>query len=64
MDTYWRPYHDALNAELQRLRSVHGHAVLFDAHSIRSVLPWLFDGQLPDLNLGTVNGSSAAPALR
>ena len=62
--TYWRPYHDALHAELQRLRSVHGHAVLFDAHSIRSVLPWLFDGQLPDLNLGTVNGSSASPSLR
>ncbi len=62
--TYWRPYHDALHAELQRLRSVHGHAVLFDAHSICSVLPWLFDGQLPDLNLGTVNGSSASPALR
>jgi len=64
IDTYWRPYHDALSAELQRLRSLHGHAVLFDAHSIRSVLPWLFDGQLPDLNLGTVNGSSAAPGLR
>lgn len=64
IDTYWRPYHDALNAELQRLRSLHGHAVLFDAHSIRSVLPWLFDGQLPDLNMGTVNGSSASPALR
>ena len=64
VETYWRPYHDALNAELLRLRSVHGHAVLFDAHSIHSVLPWLFDGQLPDLNLGTVNGTSAAPALR
>lgn len=62
--TYWRPYHNALDAELQRLRAVHGHAVLFDAHSIRSVLPWLFEGQLPDLNLGTVNGSSAAPGLR
>lgn len=62
--TYWQPYHDALNAELQRLRAVHGHAVLFDAHSICSVLPWLFEGQLPDLNLGTVNGSSASPDLR
>lgn len=62
--TYWRPYHDALNSELQRLRAVHGHAVLFDAHSICSVLPWLFEGQLPDLNLGTVNGSSASPDLR
>jgi N-formylglutamate deformylase len=64
VSTYWRPYHDALHAELQRLRSVHGHAVLFDAHSIRSVLPWLFEGRLPDLNLGTVNGSSASPGLR
>lgn len=64
VDTYWRPYHDALQAELQRLRAVHGHAVLFDAHSICSVLPWLFEGQLPDLNLGTVNGSSASPDLR
>jgi len=64
LNTYWRPYHDALATELQRLRSIHGQAVLFDAHSIRSVLPWLFDGQLPDLNLGTVNGNSASPQLR
>lgn len=55
---YWQPYHQALQAELQRLRSVHGHAVLFDAHSIRSELPWLFEGKLPDLNLGTVDGRS------
>jgi len=61
---YWHPYHDALSGELQRLRTLHGHAVLFDAHSICSVLPWLFEGRLPDLNLGTVNGTSAAPDLR
>ena len=61
---YWQPYHGALQAELQRLQQRHGHAVLFDAHSIRSELPWLFEGQLPDLNLGTVNGSSCAPSLR
>jgi N-formylglutamate deformylase len=62
--SYWQPYHDALHSELQRLRQRHGHAVLFDAHSIRSELPWLFEGRLPDLNLGTVRGSSAAPSLR
>lgn len=61
---YWQPYHDALSAELQRLRATHGHAVLFDGHSIHSVLPWLFDGQLPDLNLGTADGASCAPSLR
>ena len=61
---YWAPYHGALEAELTRLRQLHGHALLFDAHSIRPELPWLFEGRLPDLNLGTVNGSSAAPSLR
>ena len=64
VDVYWRPYHDALQAELARLRSVHGHAVLFDGHSIKSELPWLFEGRLPDLNLGTASGQSCAPALR
>lgn len=60
---YWQPYHDALAAELARLRALHGHAVLFDAHSIKSELPWLFDGRLAHLNLGTVGGHSCAPAL-
>jgi N-formylglutamate deformylase len=61
---YWRPYHEALRAELDRLRGLHGHAILFDGHSIKSELPWLFDGRLPDLNLGTVNGGSCASSLR
>jgi N-formylglutamate deformylase len=62
--TYWQPYHDTLRDELTRLKQVHGHAVLFDGHSIKSELPWLFDGVLPHLNLGTVNGTSCAPGLR
>jgi len=61
---YWRPYHDALAGELARLAAAHGHAVLFDGHSIRSELPWLFEGRLPDLNLGTADGTSCAPSLR
>ena len=61
--TYWRPYHDAVAAELERLRALHGHAVLFDAHSIKSELPWLFEGSLPHLNLGTASGSSCAASL-
>ncbi len=62
--TYWQPYHDALRDELARLKAAHGHAILFDGHSIKSELPWLFDGKLPDLNLGTAGGSSCAPSLR
>ncbi len=61
---YWQPYHDALQGELARLKSLHGHAVLFDAHSIKSELPWLFEGTLPHMNLGTADGGSCAPALR
>jgi N-formylglutamate deformylase len=60
----WQPYHDALAGELARLRAEHGHAVLFDAHSIKSELPWLFEGTLPHMNLGTVAGTSCAPTLR
>ncbi len=63
-ERYWWPYHTALRNELDRLRALHGHAIVFDAHSIKSELPWLFDGRLPDLNLGTADGSSCSPALR
>jgi N-formylglutamate deformylase len=62
--TYWQPYRSAIDAELARIQAAHGHAVLFDGHSIRSELPWLFEGTLPDLNLGTAEGKSAAPSLR
>ena len=55
---YWQPYHDALAQELSRLRAIHGSVILWDAHSIESILPTLFDGRLPDLNLGTYDGKS------
>ncbi len=60
---YWRSYHDALAAELARIRSLHGRACLLDGHSIRARIPRLFDGTLPDLNFGTNGGTSASPAL-
>lgn len=64
IESHWRPYHDALRGELERLRAAHGHAILFDGHSIKSELPWLFEGRLPDLNLGSADGASCAPSLR
>lgn len=64
VDRYWRPYHDALQAEIARIRSMRGHVVLWEGHSIRSVVPFLFDGRLPDLNLGTSSGASCSPALQ
>lgn len=62
-DAIWQPYHDQLAQELARIKARHGVAALWDAHSIRSVLPRFFDGKLPDLNLGTANGASCDPAL-
>jgi N-formylglutamate deformylase len=60
---YWQPYHDALKSELARLRGMHRNVLLWEAHSIASVLPYLFEGKLPDFNLGTQDGRTAAPAV-
>lgn len=60
---YFDPYHDALVGEIDRLRLRHGKVVLYDAHSIRSNVPRLFDGLLPHFNLGTDNGRTCAPEL-
>jgi len=59
----WIPYHARLAAELERIRREYGHALLFDAHSIASEIPRLFDGRLPDFNIGTADGHSADPQL-
>jgi N-formylglutamate deformylase len=64
LQRWWYPYHQQLQAELQRLRAVHGCVVLFEAHSIRSLVPRLFEGRLPDLNIGTAQGRSCSPALQ
>jgi N-formylglutamate deformylase len=64
IDAYWRPYHEALQNELARIRAVHGRAVLWEGHSIRSVVPFLFEGRLPDFNLGTAGGASCSIALQ
>jgi formiminoglutamase len=56
-------YHAALSAEITRVKSVHGFAILYDCHSIRSRIPFLFDGRLPDFNIGTDNGTTCAKAV-
>lgn len=60
---YWKPYHDKIQSTLQSIRDVHGVALLWDAHSIASVVPRLFDGELPVLNIGTDGGRSCAQAI-
>lgn len=62
-DLWFTPYHQAIEAELARLKARHGKVVLYDAHAIRSRIPRLFEGELPNFNIGTNDGASCAPAL-
>jgi len=55
---YHQPYHNVLREQIERVYQKHGYVVLYDCHSIRSQVPYLFDGKLPDLNIGTNSGQS------
>lgn len=57
------PYHAALAAEIERVKSIHGVAILYDCHSIRSHIPFLFEGKLPDFNIGTDGGKTCDPGI-
>ena len=60
---YHTPYHDTLREQLERVHQKHGYVVLYDCHSIRSRVPYLFDGKLPDFNIGTNSGQSCATEI-
>jgi formiminoglutamase len=61
--SYHAPYHKALRDELERVREKHGYAVLYDCHSIRSGIPFLFEGVLPDFSIGTNNGATCSAGI-
>lgn len=63
LETYWQPYHDAIEAQLSRLSTKHAKVLLWDAHSIANVVPRLFEGKLPDLNFGTNGGLACSDEL-
>ena len=63
IDTIWSPYHERIDSELNRMIERFGTAVLIEAHSIEPVLPRLFEGRLPDFNIGTNRGESCAAGL-
>jgi formiminoglutamase len=62
-EAYHTPYHDALSTELARVKAKHGVVLLYDCHSIRSVIPYLFEDTLPDLNIGTNSSQSCSPIM-
>ncbi|MFA6041767.1 MAG: N-formylglutamate amidohydrolase, partial [Methylophilus sp.] len=64
IEQYWQPYHTKLASELERIRKLHGFAILWDAHSIASQVPRFFSGILPDLNFGSADGNSCHPLLQ
>ena len=63
-ECWFDSYHAAIRAEIERLSAAHERIVLYDAHSIRSRIPRLFEGELPEFNIGTNGGTSCAPSLR
>jgi formiminoglutamase len=63
LDQIWHPYHACIETELSRLRAKFGYAILFDAHSIKGEIPRLFEGSLPDFNIGTNSDASCSPIL-
>lgn len=63
VEKYWRPYHEHIRTTLASLREEHGYALLWDAHSIPSIVPRLFDGELPELNLGSNSGASCEGSI-
>ncbi|GLQ96032.1 N-formylglutamate deformylase [Dyella mobilis] len=64
VEQWWQPYHQALAGEIVRLKALHGRVVLWEGHSIRSHVPMLFEGRLPDFNLGTADGTSCGADLQ
>ena len=60
---YHQPYHDAIAEQLERIHARHGYAILYDCHSIRSVVPYLFEGKLADFNIGSNSGQSCDTAI-
>ena len=60
---FHQPYHDILREQLELIHQKHGYAILYDCHSIRSQVPFLFDGTLPDFNIGTNNGQTCNPEI-
>lgn len=63
LKNFHAPYHAALSKEIERVKAIHGIAILYDCHSIRSHIPFLFEGTLPDFNIGTDMGKTCDPAI-
>ncbi len=63
LSAFHAPYHAALAAEIERVKAIHGIAILYDCHSIRSHIPFLFEGKLPDFNIGTDGGTTCDPRI-
>tara|TARA_R110001606_G_scaffold348746_1_gene498400 strand:- start:35881 stop:36690 length:810 start_codon:yes stop_codon:yes gene_type:complete len=63
LNRFWYPYHDALSAEIARIKAIHGNVIVWDAHSIHSEVPRFFNGELPQLNIGTADGATCQQSL-
>jgi N-formylglutamate deformylase len=62
-EVFFEPYHREVKSQISRLRERHSKIVLYEAHSIRSRIPRLFEGDLPHINIGTNSALSCAEML-
>ncbi len=63
IEQYWQPYHQIIKDKLETIKQQHGFAILVDCHSIKSQVSRFFEGQLPDINIGTNSGKSCSQAI-
>ncbi|MGJ5640502.1 N-formylglutamate amidohydrolase [Formosa sp. S-31] len=63
IQTYYKPYHNTIERLLQDTKNTFGKALLFDAHSIRKMVPGIQDTAFPDLILGDNDGTSASEEI-
>lgn len=59
LDTYFWPYYQAVQKILSGFVMDFGKGILYDSHSIRSVVPSIQKERFPDMILGTADGASA-----
>lgn len=60
LEAYYLPYHRKVEELILETKAQFGKALLFDAHSIRKVVPGIRKEAFPDLILGDNDGKSAS----
>ncbi len=63
LTNYYHPYHVAISNKLREFKLTFGHALFFDAHSIKHLVPGLNPKPFHQITLSDHNGQCAHPKL-